>query len=208
MSAILDLNGKRFGRLVVIGRAEDRVQKNGRRRVMWTCQCDCGNVVTVLGDNLKKGVSNSCGCLRKEIMSAAKSTHGDTKTKLYGVWCGIKRRCYNEHTMYYEKYGGRGITMCDEWRDSYEAFKKWAESSGYSEGLSIERVDNDGPYSPENCEWADSKTQANNRHSNVKLTLNGETHNITQWSSIVGISAKKLFNRYYAGKSVENILKK
>lgn len=208
MSAFQNLEGNRYGRLLVIRRASDHVQPSGRRRIMWLCKCDCGNMIEVFGDNLKKGVSQSCGCYRHDKLSAIKSTHRETETKLYKVWRGIKTRCYNKHSKYYAQYGGRGIVMCDEWLDSFESFSYWAEASGYSEGSTIDRIDNDGMYSPDNCRWVDMKVQANNRRSNILLTLNGETHNITQWADIIGISPKTLFSRYYSGKSVEDILKK
>ncbi len=208
MGVIHDLTGKQFGRLAVLGRGSDYIQKNGRHRVMWSCRCDCGNIVDILGENLRKGASQSCGCYRHDKLSEIKSTHHETNTKLYGVWCSIKARCYNRNSKPYKSYGGRGIIMCDEWRDSYEKFREWAVSSGYSSKLSIDRIDNNGPYSPDNCRWVDMRTQANNRRSNVYLTLCGETHNITEWAKIIDINPKVLFSRYYSGKSVEDILKK
>lgn len=208
MSAFQDLVGNRYGRLVVVERAPDRVQANGRHRIMWLCKCDCGNTVEVLGDNLKKGVSRSCGCYRHDTLSSSKATHGQTETKLYKVWRGIKTRCYNSRSQYFARYGGRGIVMCDAWRDDFVSFCSWAELSGYRDGFTIDRIDNDGIYSPENCRWVDMKAQANNRHSNVLITLGDETHNITEWAGIIGVSPKTLFSRYYSGKSPEDILKK
>ena len=129
-----------------------------------------------------------------------------TDTRLYGVWCAIKRRCYNKNTAHYADYGGRGISMCDEWKNDFQIFYDWPISHGYSQGLSIDRKDNDGNYCPENCRWVGCDVQANNRRSNRNLTYNGETHNITEWAKIIGKSPKTLFNRLYSGWDTERIL--
>ena len=204
--AINDLTGKRFGRLIVESRAEDRVEKNGRHRVAWNCMCDCGNHVVVLSDNLKSGATQSCGCYRKEYVSVHKKTHADSQSKLYGVWCAMKTRCYNKNSSYYERYGGRGISVCDEWRASFESFRDWSFRNGYYDGLTIDRIKNDGNYCPENCRWVGRKAQANNRSSNKLVSYNGATHNIAEWSEITGINVKTLYNRLYAGYTPEKML--
>lgn len=207
MSKLIDLTGNRYGRLIVVGRAEDRIQSNGRHRVFWKCHCDCGKDIEVLGDNLKQGRTTSCGCYSAELISKLRSTHRETKTKLYGVWCAIKTRCYNPHSTYYNRYGGRGVYMCDEWKNDFTAFRDWAHKNGYNEGLSIDRIDNDRGYFPDNCRWVDAKTQANNRSSNRVLTLDGVSHNVTEWARMLDINPKTLFNRVYEGKSVEDVLR-
>ena len=135
-------------------------------------------------------------------------THGETKTHLYGIWSAIKTRCYNPNSKYYDSYGGRGITMCDEWRDSYEAFRDWANSRGDRQGLSIDRCNNNGNYEPSNCRWVDSVAQANNRRSNRILTIGNESHNVTEWAKIIGMNPKTLFTRLYTGSDIEKILSK
>lgn len=208
ISRLVDLTGKRYGRLVVTGRGEDRIQPSGKKRVYWNVKCDCGKSLSVLGDNLRGGKTTSCGCYRSEKISLIKRTHNESNTKLYGVWLSMKRRCDNSNTTYYNRYGGSGITVCDEWVSSYESFKEWALSNGYKEGLSIDRIDNDSCYCPSNCRWVTSVAQANNRSSNHNITYNGETHNVTEWSKILGINTKTLFNRIYTCDSVEQAFAK
>lgn len=197
---LIDLTGKQFGRLTVIGRAEDQVAPNGRRRVMWVCKCECGNVKVVNGDNLKGGKTLSCGCLHKEIARDNMITHGDTDSRLYGVWCAIKRRCCKSYEPRYDRYGGRGIKMCDEWLNDYSAFKEWALASGYRPDAergecTIDRIDNDGDYSPSNCRWVSMREQANNKSTNRHITFRGETHTVAEWAEILGIPYERLYQR-------------
>lgn len=152
-----------------------------------------------MSTNLTTGKTTSCGCVRKDILSKRQATHNDTNTKLYGVWSSIKARCYNKNTKAYKDYGGRGISMCDEWRNNYLLFKNWAYNNGYSVGKSIDRIDNNRGYCPSNCRWTDKITQANNRRSNRVYTLRGESHNATEWARIYDINPKTLFTRIYSG---------
>ena len=206
MGKFLDLTGGKYGRLVILSRAKDYIQPNGKKRIMWNCMCDCGSTITAFGDNIKKGVTTSCGCYRKECTSKRISVHNDTNTRLYGVWCTMKSRCYNRAVKHYHRYGGRGIVVCDEWKNSFKSFKDWSINNGYSEGLSIDRIDNNGDYSPTNCRWVSFKIQANNRKSNKLLTYKGETHNLTEWAKIININPKTLFSRLYSGWSIERML--
>ena len=208
MANKIDMTGLRFGRLVVIEQADDIIEASGRHRTAWRCLCDCGKDVIVRGECLrsKSSPTRSCGCLSHDQKVLQHMTHGQTYSKLYGIWCSIKSRCYNPNTKPYQNYGGRGITMCDEWKNSFESFSEWAVHNGYGDGLSIDRVDNDGNYCPDNCRWVDGVAQANNRRTNRLLTYNGQTMNITQWAKQLGISPKTLFTRVYAGYSVEQIL--
>ena len=189
----LDLQGQQFGRLVVLQQAEDYILKNGRRKIQWLCQCSCGNTTIVKTDNLRSGCTKSCGCLHKETNSTANITHGKTNTRLYNVWKGIKRRCYNSNHRSYKHYGGRGISMCDEWVNDYMAFYKWAIDNGYKTDskhgeCTVDRIDNNKGYSPENCRIADTKLQNRNRRSNHLITINNETHCLIEWAEILGLT--------------------
>lgn len=171
MGTFLDLTGKRYGKLVVIGRSDN--DKYGRAK--WTCRCDCGEVRTENSSNLVRGYVKSCGCERAKILRSVSITHGQRKTRLYGVWSNLKTRCYNPKTHNYHRYGGRGITVCDEWINDFQAFYDWAIANGYDENApymkcTIDRIDNDKGYSPDNCRWVDAKTQNNNK-SNSKRSV-------------------------------------
>lgn len=162
-----ELSRKRFGRLIVIGKAEGR--KNGC--VLWNCRCDCGNEVIVPSGKLTSGRKKSCGCLAKEIASNIAKTgsnrriHGMKHTKLYSVWNTMKFRCFNNNAPNFKDYGGRGITVCDEWKNSFQAFYDCVSKLPHfgEEGYSLDRINNDGNYEPDNVRWATRTEQNNNR---------------------------------------------
>lgn len=191
----------RFGKLVVIQRGEDAVSSNGRRRVRWDCKCDCGKRKLIYSDNLIHGRSTSCGCERARMLSEKQTTHGESSTHLYGVWSAMKARCNNPNATHYDSYGGRGIRVCDEWQRSFDAFREWAVSSGYVQGLSLDRINVDGNYEPENCRWITGVGQANNRRSNILVTHDGQTHTVTEWANIIGANPKTIFSRIYSGRT-------
>ena len=165
---------------------------------MWNCQCDCGNTVVVRAENLQSGNSKSCGCIVHEGGSAFR--HGFGKTRIANIFNGMKQRCYNPNNYEFHLYGGRGIKICDEWLSDNVSFYRWAIENGYIENAtqaenSIDRIDPEGDYSPENCRWVDSYVQANNTRKNIYYEWNGETHTLTEWSRIVGIKSGTLYNR-------------
>lgn len=181
---IKDLTGQKFNMLTVLS-------LDSRDPVYWKCRCDCGGITRVQTSNLKRGRVKSCGCLSRK----GNPTHHLRHTKLYSKYAGILRRCYNKNEKCYKNYGGRGISVCDEWLSSFVSFYEWAINNGYQEGLSIDRIDNNGDYCPENCRWVDNKTQANNRRSNRLYTMNGETKNLSQWCKQYGMEYTVVRNR-------------
>lgn len=183
----LDLTGKRYGKLTVLKEAEPEFYKRGNVKYRWLCRCDCGNLTIGSTDDLRRGKKKSCGCLHKEdrflignqtnknqkrkIKLYDKNEysyricemHGYSRTRLYRIWQAMKTRCYNKRNKFYSCYGDRGIRVCEEWEHDFLSFRTWALENGYSENLSIDRIDVDGNYEPSNCRWADSHTQNINK---------------------------------------------
>lgn len=151
----IDLTNKRFGRLLVLEYVGD---------CKWRCLCDCGNEKFVCGSDLRLGKTQSCGCLQRERTSKANTRHKMRGTRLHNIWLGMKQRCYYKKHVRFERYGGRGIIVCDEWKNDFLKFYEWAMSNGYSDNLTLDRIDNDGNYEPSNCRWVTPKEQFENQH--------------------------------------------
>ena len=250
--------GDKFGRLKVI----EYAGRNYRNRKTWLCECECGNKKVISQDDLKSGKTNSCGCLRKEMMSEKsfknlkgkrfgewtvldlsgknkynqrlwkckcscgeiaevtsgvllggysrscrdcaykkkgenQKTHGMSRNRIYKIYQGVLNRCNNKNNYSFEHYGGRGIMVCDKWsgEHGFENFYKWAIENEYSEELTIDRIDVNGNYEPDNCRWVDMKAQANNRRNNVSIMYNGKNQTLAQWSEELGINFYTLYAR-------------
>lgn len=215
MGQFIDLTGQQFHMLKVVCRGPDYVSPKGVHQVQWYCQCDCGNPeLTLVSGNALKSKHHpvkSCGCLLGHNAKTAHKIHGGTSDRLYGVWCGMKNRCYCPTNNRYENYGGRGITICDEWKNSYETFRNWALENGYQPDAprgkcTIERIDVDGDYCPQNCTWKTIQEQENNRTDNHFIEYKGETHTISEWADMLGMAYNTLLNRINHSWSVERAL--
>ncbi len=199
-----DLRGHTFDRLTAIEPAVK--DKNGWK---WRCQCECGNEVLVYGWQF--GTIHSCGCLAREKSAERKRTHGRSKTRLMPIWLSMKQRCLNPHSRAYKNYGARGITVCDEWLNSFEAFEKWAIENGYDENAlrgecTLDRIDNNGNYEPSNCRWIAMSKQQRNKRTNRLITYKNETLSIAEWSRKLGIPYATIRGRLNAGKRMDEVL--
>lgn len=196
-----DITGNRYGRLVAIEKVDN--DRNNHKR--WLCKCECGNEAIVLENDLVTGKTRSCGCYYKDTRTTSAKTHGGSKTRLFHIWASMRRRCTNENTPDYKYYGKRGITVCEEWED-YEVFSKWAYENGYADNLSIDRIDVNKGYSPDNCRWADAITQANNTRRNRMISYNGETKSLAMWARQYDLPQGLVWRRLEDGWPVERTL--
>ena len=207
-SFLIDMTGQKYGRLIVLERDLSR----GKRPTMWKCKCDCGNIISTQASALRNGHTKSCGCYLKDRLSQKHTTHNMSNHRLYRVWAQMKDRCFNPKSHNYMYYGERGITVCDEWKNSFESFYSWAISSGYKDNASrglftLDRINVDGNYEPQNCRFVDTKVQSLNKRTNHFLTFNGETKPISVWADEVGILATTIDSRINKhGWSVEKAL--
>lgn len=211
-----DLTGKVFGELTVV-----RFVPTDSRRSHWLCRCSCGKEIIAYSGHLKSGHTSSCGNFThrkiktmpeeaKQKIREAKTKHNGCNERLYRVWASMLNRCENPNEYAYKWYGAKGIKVCEEWHD-YAVFREWAMATGYDETAvshqcSIDRINGDMDYCPDNCRWVDAKAQSNNRKSNVLLTYNGKTQNLKQWSEETGIRYGLLESRWRKGWEVQDIL--
>lgn len=203
-----DLISRQFCRLTVIEQVGVKESPCGTKRKLWRCRCDCGNEVITTTNNLKNGNTKSCGCLRNEIINNRNTVHGGSHDRLYGIWKNMKRRCNSEKDSHYQRYGGRGIKVCNEWSNSYQSFKEWAYENGYDENAdfqecTLDRIDNDGDYEPSNCRFVGKIDQMNNTSTNRHVTFNGEKMTIAQFARMLNIEQMKA--RYYIEKHEKEV---
>lgn len=201
----LNITGQRYGRLTVLYYAGNSAGKRPRR--MWRCLCDCGKEKDIGIDGLQNGHTNSCGCVYREHaakMGKQNITHGMTNSREYSGWKLMLSRCYNKKDISYANYGGRGIKVCEKWRLSFKDF--FADTGIKPKNYTLERINNDGDYEPDNWKWATPKTQNRNRRSNVNITYGGETRTIEEWSEITGTKSSTLRQRLHLGWSVHDAL--
>ena len=194
-----NLTGKKFGKLTAIA-------YNGKRgrKSYWVCQCECGGLKEVRADSLKAGKIQSCGCLKREQdkINLDRATHAMSHKRLYEIWQGMKSRCYNPNDARYANYGGRGIMICQAWQNDFLAFYNWAIAHGYSDTLTIDRIDNDRGYSPENCRFASNKDQCRNRSTNINIRIGNATKTLTEWCEIFKLDYKTVHARFYRNNAI------
>lgn len=190
-----NLAGQRFGRLLVLGAITSGA------RVYWHCRCDCGNDTNVRADSLRNGAIVSCGCQRLESVT----THGMHSTAIYRRWSGILARCFDPKNKGWERYGGRGITICEAWQD-FQTFHDYVSKLSHfgEKGYTLDRIDNDGNYEPGNVKWSTAKQQQRNRRGNHFITANGVTRTLHEWAEVTGLATSTIFNRIKAGWSPED----
>lgn len=192
-----DLTGKKYGMITVIRRSEKA--GNGKKpKILWECICDCGKETIVSSSALLTGHTVSCGC--------KKIKHGfSNKERLYNIWKGMRQRCNNPNNPSYEHYGGRGISICDEWND-YANFRNWAYANCYDDTLSIDRINNDGNYDPTNCRWVNNEVQTNNQSKNRMIEYNGCKYTMSQLAKELGLSYSSMQHRIERGWIIERIV--
>ena len=191
-----DITGIKYGRLTALEYAG--VSKG--KQTLWKCKCDCGKFIIVHKQNLKNGHTISCGCYNSEIASKKSKVHGVRKTRLYNIWHDMLNRCYKENHRCYKNYGKRGIQVCDEWRNNVLNFYDWSIKNGYKENLTLDRIDNDKGYSPDNCRWVTIIQQANNTSRNLFFTIDGKTETLANWCRIYNADYKLVHSRIYRKK--------
>ena len=196
---------EKFGRLTVKYLHHKERKNDGRIKHYYLCKCSCGKEVLVEKWNLLTGHSKSCGCRKQEGLN--KKSLGKSGERIYHIWANIKQRCCNKNQKLYRLYGARGIKMCSEWKESFVKFYEWAISNGYSIELTIDRIDTNGNYCPQNCRWTTMKEQNRNRRNNKIISFCGEEHCVAEWAEIKKIKPSTLYNRFLCGWSAEKALK-
>lgn len=196
-----DLTGKKFGRLTVIEMAAEKM-KSGEAK--WVCRCDCGTSRLVPSYRLRSGRTKSCGCLAREQVASRNTKHGMFGTRIYRIWSGMMTRCTNENAINYADYGGRGIKVCDAWQQFENFYADMCD--GYRDDLSLDRIDGDGDYRPDNCRWETATRQQRNRRNTVFIELNGRRQSLADWADETGIPAGTLSERLRRGWSAERAL--
>lgn len=194
MGKFVDLTGMTFGRLTVITRAADR-----HKHVYWQCKCNCGNpeLIEIEGSSLKSGKTLSCGCYGREQRLNANTKHNLSHTRIKRIYYDMRSRCYDKNTPKFHNHGGRGIRVCDEWmtENGLEIFYEWAINNGYQDDLSIDRIDNDGNYTPENCRWATIEEQNFNRRNNRLFEINGACKHAKEWCKEYDVNINTFWQR-------------
>lgn len=191
MTRVKDLTGMRFGRLVVV----ELIGKAANGKYQWKCKCDCGNYTIVKGNSLTTDHTKSCGCLEKETKREVNTIHGLRRHPLYKVWLNMKDRYYNPNNSHFKYYGGKGITVCNEWKDNFKLFYDWMINNGYEKGMSIDRIDNSLEYSPDNCRVIPFNKQSSNRTTNYAIIHEGVPYTVAELAKLLNVKSPTLYSR-------------
>lgn len=199
----MNIIGQKFNRLTVLElfKKEQVYLFNGKKngfRYFYTCLCDCGKITVVAKSHLLSGHTRSCGCISQK--------HLKTNTRLFRIWIGIKGRCLNKNNKKFKNYGGRGISICDEWKNDFKTFYDWAISNGYADNLTIDRIDNNGNYEPSNCRWVSQEVQQNNKSNNYFIEYNGKSMTLSQWTKLYNLNYSTVVSRLSYGWTIEKAL--
>ena len=193
LKCVPKLSGQIYNYLTVLSCLTPNITNSHDR--IWECKCKCGKIIHVHEHDFLTNNTTSCGCYQKHLNSVRLTKHGLSDTRIHVIWKNMKSRCYNKSHPEYNRYGGRGIYVCDEWRDNSSAFIEWSLKNGYSDNLTIDRINNNYGYSPENCRWVDYKTQQSNRSTNVRVCINNEWYTVSQYARKHNIKPSILFKR-------------
>lgn len=191
-----DLTGKRYGKIKVVS-----MKGHEKGSIIWNCVCDCGKELEISTSRLNSGHVQSCGCTKKERMIKQNTLHGKSHTRLYKIWIGMKKRCYNPSSNAYERYGGRGIGVCQEWLNDFMSFYNWSMENGYNDNLSIDRIDVNGNYEPSNCRWATIDEQSSNKRDTVYYEMFGLNKPLTEWCKYAEIKYSRAYQRFKNGNN-------
>lgn len=205
-----NLKGKKFNKLIAIEEAENKITPKGKKVTQWLCLCECGNKKIVSSNNLKRGHIKSCGC----IVSKGSTKHNCSNKRIYHIYSNMIQRCTNINNKSYKDYGFRNIKVCDKWKKDFINFYNWAMKNGYEDNLTIDRIDVNGNYEPQNCRWVSKEIQARNKRNNNYITIHNETHCLSEWSRRLKIPVStlrrkgkddwiKLYNEYYSSMKLE-----
>lgn len=207
MTALKNIKGQRFGKLIVLERAENRIRESGRQDVVWVCKCDCGNSKNIRSTYLLQGLTKSCGCIAIEKVKNLNLSHNMCQTKEYKAWSKLKSRCYTKTDNKYYAYGARGIKVCDRWLESFENFYK-DMGDAPTKKHSIDRINVNGNYEPLNCRWATNKEQSNNKTTNVYVEYKGVKYTLKTLSEHLDIPYKYFWMLYRDSLSIEQIIER